>query len=136
MRIRYTAKRSLMAGHVVDTAYEFDLKISRRPRSNDFDKTEHRSVSGRTETYFRRQDKFYDFTTIGYEDDSAEAAQLIEFLDSVFDGTQFEVDVYGSIATPGTYVFYVAEGKNYQERIVGGEGSNYVSYSFKAREVQ
>lgn len=96
--ITYTAKRSLVEGHVAGTQYDLDVEISQAdPSVRDITSIE-RSAGGAMEVSFERQDVYWTIRTAPVNGQRAQ--QLIEFLDSIESGETFRVWLSESAAVP------------------------------------
>jgi hypothetical protein len=93
---RYTAKRSVLADHIIDRQYmiEIGTTAGAGPASRRVDKTEVRARGGATETLYHKADREWSLTFEPVNGDRLN--QLIEFLDSTESGEAFEMRLYGS----------------------------------------
>jgi hypothetical protein len=97
----YTARRSLVPGHVVDQSYELEILLMEDTRpSRKVEKTIVRSKGGAMETLHERGDEEW---SISFEPVKGEKLRrLKEFLDSTESGQSFTAYVYGTEAEPLT----------------------------------
>lgn len=124
--IYYIAKRNLMTGHVVDTPYSFDIGF-RHYHDTPVSETVNKATwSGVRQTVIRRVDVFWDFETELLENTLRE--QFEEFIYSVLGGEEFSIDVFGSLAVPGTSFNCKLAGKPQPAR--EGE-STFIRYRFR-----
>lgn len=96
--ITYTAKRSLMAGHVEGEEHTFEVALSDwtpRRRRRVASAT---SLNGRKFDRFTRLDKEWRVAAVA-DDDLVVLAQREEFLDSVAGGETFEIEHRGVLYT-------------------------------------
>ncbi|MDT8382992.1 MAG: hypothetical protein RRB22_01100 [Gammaproteobacteria bacterium] len=96
--VNYTAKRSIIAGHVADDTYDLDMKAGKNNRLPETDKEQHESVGGRLEIIRYKQSIEFDVTTIRIL--STDLPAWYEFLDSTDGGEVFTFDRYGTAAVP------------------------------------
>lgn len=96
--ITYTARRSLVPGHVEGEEYSLEVAMSAIDPTTDAERDDHVALDGTTESLLTRIDKLWRFRTIPLEEPVA--AQMREFLDSVLGGEAFVIDPYGTIADP------------------------------------
>lgn len=134
--VTYTARRSLVSGHVAETDYNLELELTDRlvPSVEDLKKKQE-SLSGKVETQFYGQVKTreVELAPVSLEN----TAQIIEFLDSTADGQEFIFDPYGTEAEPSDYATAVIrEDTGYSERrFMTRSGLNdAVQYTFTVRE--
>lgn len=129
--IVYTAKRSVIDSHSIDTEYEFEIALNKFERSAEREQDTSSSLSGSRFTVLHRIDIFYDISTVPIKSTSA-IAQMRELLDSVAGGEEFTIDVFGEIGSPDNPKVFVIDG-NYKESMV--DISGFYTFSFKALEV-
>ena len=131
--ITYTAKRYLAPGHVFDTQYSIDVKMQ---SINDDEekhlKKAHRSISGKTETWLQRIDRYVTFKTVPIDESTNLYFSMREFLSSVAGGESFVIDSFGSVASPNNPQTYILESVSPAQRI---KTLHYKTFSFKARLV-
>lgn len=96
--VRYTAKRTLATGHVVDTDYEIEFGIRKSYRSRAPDLTVQKSLSGDRESLYYGADEIYDVETQLIAEADLEFWR--EFADSVEGGAEFQYDSDGTVAVP------------------------------------
>lgn len=129
--IVYTAKRSVMDSHSIETEYEFEVALNKFERSAKREQETSPSLSGVRFTVLHRIDVFYDISTVPLSD-LLVIDQMREFLDSVAAGEQFTLDVYGEIGAPDDPRTFIIDG-DYKENMV--DISGFYSFSFKALAV-
>lgn len=130
---RYTAKRSLLADHIVNLQYMIEIGVTSEQRSRRVEKTDVRAKGGATETLYHRADREWLITFEPVNGDRLNA--LIEFLDSTESGESFEMRLYGTEAT-FTTVKRIDEGYELQEFMrVGGERTDLFQVSISVRAV-
>ena len=130
-RITYTAKRSLVGGHVIGNSYSFDFSPSVLDHKNNPIKHDSESDSGRIETVFSRIEKGFSISTRLILHLSSDYNMWIEFLDSISATEPFTFDPYGTLASPQNPATYKIDGDPKQSR----EGSNYFRFSFDVKLV-
>lgn len=129
--ITYTARRSLIAGHVAGESYSFDQPLSAATPSAQSDRSRHVAMDGTTETVFNRVESRWQITTTILDSDGLR--QMREFLDSALGGEAFTLDVYGTQAAPDSPTNVLLESDSYSvERV--GTGHMY-RVSFEVREL-
>lgn len=96
--VTYTAKRSLISGHTVDTSYtiDFDPAVAEKSRKRQVE--QQTSLGGTRDTLLHRIEYSYECGTDAVHHDSVAAWE--EFLDSVAGGESFVLDMYGTSAVP------------------------------------
>lgn len=112
--VRYEAKRSLIAGHVAGTQYEIEFSIRSARRSRASVTQANRSFAGDRETLYFRADEVWSVETTLVDESNLDAWR--EFLDSVEDGESFQLDVGGSVASPGEVMNGFIEGRPAENR--------------------
>ena len=115
--ITYTAKRSVIAGHTAGTDYSIDVVLEQADKSVRPVVDQQRSISGAQETLLHRVDVTWQIV-IGSINNAGLPA-MREFLDSVYAGEAFIIDIYGSVATADSPINVEAT-PGYQERRVNG----------------
>ena len=129
--IVYTAKRYLAPGHTIDTLYSIDVKMQ---AINDDEekhlKKSHRSISGKTETWLQRIDRYVSFQTIPIDESSNLYFSMREFLSSVAGGETFTIDYFGSVAVPDNPITLILDSVSPVQRL---KSLRYKTFSFKAR---
>jgi len=133
--ISYTAQRDVASDHVAGTDYDLEIYFSNWQPRQKVEKTRHVALSGRSETYRQRTDKFIDITLDRAERYAVSPSQLDyirEFISSVDGGEPFSIDMLGSIAAPDTPGLYEMITDSFTEAPVG---ANYVEISFSVRAI-
>jgi hypothetical protein len=89
----YTARRSLMAGHVVGNTYVIEIGAQSSPRRRRVEKSVVRAKGGAMEVlrHYADTERAVTFEPVA----GVQLDQLREFLDSVEGGEQFQADIYG-----------------------------------------
>lgn len=109
--VTYTAKRSLIPGHSVNTIYSMNLPVVSMPTSRQVDNERQQSINGNRETIRFYACEMWDVSlAVLY---GTAASQVKEFLDSVEDGEPFTFDPYGTANTPHTPLSGEIESKGY-----------------------
>ena len=135
--VTYTAKRSLVSGHVANDDYSILFRLKEHDPETKGRKEVSEALSGRTETIFINRTKEHALTTQFFT--VSEAALFMEFLDSVLDGRPFTFDRYAVAldgngdSVPVAPVVCELLDDNIKPRRVGKSTSVY--FSFKIREV-
>lgn len=125
----YTAVRDVMSGHTAGNAYNFDALLSAKQMKPKVHKVEHIPLGGGAgETVVNRREKIYTMSSL--REDGNEAAQWLEFLSSVDGGEQFQVDLSGTVASPGTLQNAVLV-KDYSESFFSGSNDTKYTFSFR-----
>jgi hypothetical protein len=124
----YTALRDVMSGHTVSNSYSFDGALSAMQRKPKVIKKDIISLGGNIETVVSRREVFVKCSSI--LEDGANAEQWLEFLSSVDGGEQFQADLTGTIASPGTLNNAILH-KDFIQSFVAG--SNSYKFSFTLR---
>lgn len=119
MLITYTARRSLIAGHIAGNTYALAIGTTSVERSRKARKSSQRSLSGVTETFYFGADAEWSVTFEPVR--GAQRDALAEFLDSTESGEPFSVDVLGLAPLPPISVRRTDEG--YQESVFMPVGS-------------
>jgi len=94
----YTAKRSLINGHVIDTVYSIDINARSIARSSSVKSKTKKSLGGQTETIVQSRDINWSISLNGITE--LDLPAIREFLDSVDAGESFVFDPYGTVAIP------------------------------------
>ena len=131
--IHYTAKRTIAAGHTVDTLYGIDVGMFVVDDASAVERSRHRSISGASETWLHRIDKYITFQTIPIAETDPLLAYIEEFIDSVAAGESFGVDKWGSVAVPSSVQTCELESTKINPTRV--QGARYISYQFKVLRV-
>lgn len=132
--VSYTAKRSLIAGHTVNTVYYLDLPVVSMPIQRNVDRERQQSLNGNRETITFYRCEIWDVSLANMS--GTLAAQVKEFLDSVEDGEGFTFDPYGSANTPNNPLPAEIESTGYNsDRTPKGQGgaNDYFRRSFQLR---
>ncbi len=90
----YTARRGLIAGHIADQQYAFDIDLSAWKPSRNVERTDVRAKGGATESLYHRADDEYGITFAPAS--GALLDELLEFLKSTESGEVFQMQVYGT----------------------------------------
>lgn len=85
--ITYTARRSLMPGHVAGQVYSFSVDVTASERDASAERDDHVALDGTTESILTRIDKQFGFATV-----PVAPAQMREFLDSCLGGEPFQIE--------------------------------------------
>jgi hypothetical protein len=93
----YTAKRSVLADHIIDQQYMIEIGITDEQLSRSIEKSEQRAKGGATETLYHRADREWSITFEPVSGDRLN--QLTEFLDSTESGESFGMRLYGTEST-------------------------------------
>lgn len=99
----YTAKRSLIAGHVVDDSYSLEIDLQTVDPQRKRSQTRKVALDGVTmQTTFNNTTEGWAILTDHIALEASEDLPLawIEFLDSVSGGEQFQFDAFGTDAVP------------------------------------
>jgi len=127
----YTAKRNIAGGHVVSDVYSIDIVLADIQESNKIHRKDHRSISGKQESYLKRIEKFIAVKTIAISESDALAGYLYEMMDSVAGGELFSFDRWGSVAVPDNLTSVTLEGSSFSVTRI--KGIRHISLSFKMR---
>lgn len=125
MYITYTPTRQIAGG-----AGELSGDLSVYDRDQKTDATASVSLSGKQQTTFNRVDVFYQVSSVPVE--RTEWAKWREFGASVAAGELFTFDALGTKAVPDNPVNVRADLNSFKET---RNGNNYITFSFKCREV-
>lgn len=131
--ITYTALRNLMAGHVVNDVYFFEIPMQVIDKTVNASRITKKSLSGQAAHYLQRIEKMYQLQTYLIEEGSELHEQMGEFLESCLGGESFTIDFYGTLTTPDVDITVQMESQNYSES--RQSTSNYISISFNVRAV-
>lgn len=134
--VTYIAKRSIVAGHVVNNSYSINIPVVSMPVSRQPKKNMNESLSMVRETIYHGAAELWEIQTPLLT--SSQTLAMKEFLDSVEDGSAFTFDAYGSVNTPVNQVSAEIESTGYpmQREPRGQGGSNdYFRFSFTVRVV-
>lgn len=119
--VTYVARRSLVAGHTINTSYSLRLHVVDMPVSRNVNKTKNESLNHTSETIRLGAYEVYDVELAIA--DSATAANIKEFLDSVEDGQEFTFDPYGLPNAPHNPLEAEIESTGYnRQRFKKGQG--------------
>lgn len=129
----YTAKRSLVTGHALDSTQSFDFRCV-PTRSRTVERRQARSLSGASETnYFSGK---YEFNVRTALLSTVDAAPLFrEFLDSVESGETFTLDPYGTLSAPSEPTQVTLTGRNYSEDVPDLMVVQHYQFQFTVRAV-
>ncbi|MDH3375351.1 MAG: hypothetical protein OEQ39_00070 [Gammaproteobacteria bacterium] len=126
MQIDYTAKRSLKAGHVVDTGYTINVNLQSENRTFESIGPRLVALDGSTVTVVHRRQNTYQLTSAFITDTSTpDNEDMVEFLDSVISGEIFQLDLTGALAD------YILDTTTYRRSRQGN--LNIFTYSFRVR---
>lgn len=134
--VQYTARRSLIPGHSVSTAYSLDLACQDLGPARDPAVEASQSLNGRRETLRYFAVETYAVTTAPLA--GAALLAVKEFLDSCEASEEFSWDPYGTVAAPLTPLTATLEKGGYgmtralQTGLNGGSG-DYFTISFTVR---
>lgn len=92
--ILYTATRSLVVSHVLNTQYMLEIDCTEDVRSRDVDKTIIRSKGGAMEALYYKADRQHVITFAPVR--GTDLDLLIEMLDSTEGGETFQAQIYGT----------------------------------------
>ena len=129
MQIDYTAKRSVQAGHSIDTPYTINIDLYENDRTFKAHGVENKALNGNTVAVIHRVEETNNLTTVLVSAaTSPTVLDMREFLDSVVGGEVFQLDI------SGVSIDYKLHSmtKPYSEREL--ERSNF-RYSFQVRPV-
>lgn len=130
MLVDYIAKRSLKAGHPLDSAQQFDVNLSTQDRAFRAIGRRAVSLSGKVVDTVHRYDTIYQLVTVLIEDASVpDNADLTEFLDSVASGETFQLDLEAPAED------YVLENQRSPYRKTRVGSTNIFRYSFVVRKL-
>lgn len=112
--IRYTAidRGKLISGHSEATEYSFEVPISSFGENTQSLGSVQTSLSGNRFQTLHSIERAASLSSsmLHRTNDSATIESMEEFLSSVAAGEPFEIDVYGSLASPGTFKNYALDG--------------------------
>lgn len=128
--ITYSALRNLSSGHVSGTAYDLDFDSQTLDESEDFKKTENKSIGGIVEAVLHYEEVAWQVKTA--EITKANLPLWKEFFSSCAAREVFTFDAYGTIASPDNAVNATLIGSPKKERI---NNDDFFTYSFKVRIV-
>ena len=124
----YTAKDrgTLTATHSAETEYSIEIPLEVWQPSTKKDQVITRSLSNVKFGLLHSLKRTFKFATspTGVQ---SEIEQLVEMFDSVANNELFEIDPYGTIASPGTAITVTMDGDYAQPR------SNQTEFSFSGR---
>lgn len=132
--VTYTAKRSLIAGHTVNTSYSLDLNVVDMPIDREPSVSTQTTLDGNEETI-----RFHacEYFNVGLAvQTSTQILQIKEFLDSVEGKEVFTFDPYGSANVPASPLTATLASPGYQfSRQPLGQGGANDGYrtSFRVR---
>lgn len=130
LQIEYTAKRSLKAGHFVDTLYIINTELTKQDRTFSAVGNQSVSLSGNTFSVIHRRDEIYALESqIVTAATTPDIDDMIEFLDSVSSGETFRMDLSGVLEN------YVFESLRRPYRAVRLGKDEIYRYSFRARRI-
>lgn len=134
--VTYIAKRSIVAGHVVNNSYSINIPVVSMPVSRQPKKTMNESLSLLRETIYHGSSEMWNIQTALLT--PSQTLSIKEFLDSVEDGSSFTFDAYGNVNTPVNQVTAEIESTGYSmEREAKGQGgsNDHFRFSFVVRVV-
>ncbi len=126
--VNYTAKRSIIADHVLDTDYDLDMMCGKNDRIPKTKKKMHESISGKIETLRYRTTKEYSLVTIRIKE--VYLPDWYEFLDSTDGGESFSFDRFGTAAVPNN-IIQVKRIGDYREKRHGTTESFRISFTVR-----
>lgn len=129
--VRYTAVRSLIAGHSLEGVYYLNLTLKKKDRMRKTKRIPQEMLNGDiATTYYNGRDN-WRCQTIPLA--AAAANNMREFLDSVEDGQHFLFSPTGWVGdSPSGYVNVVLTSAGYTEsRTERGPGADLFSFSFE-----
>lgn len=133
--IRYTAidRGKLIDGHSELTEYSFDFPITAFDSNSENKGSIQTSLSGKKYHTLHQIERTSAFTSVLLHrvEDAGIIASLEEFFSSVAAGETFEIDVYGTLASPGTFNNYTIRG-SLSASVVD---VTYLQYSFEVVEL-
>lgn len=108
----YTASDSIQAHHVLNEQYSIELAAQRAPKKRTVSRTIAESISGVRETlkHYGKRGWTITFAPIM----GSQIPAMDEFLDSIEDGQQFSVWLYGEESAP-VIVYRLDEGHSFEE---------------------
>jgi hypothetical protein len=127
MQIDYTSKRSLKAGHTVDTEYMINIGVEVFDKQPRWEGVLHKSLSGNLVTTTHEYGDDLSITTVQLDEDPTAAVNIYdmrEFLDSVRLGEVFQLDGLNAVlsnlssAYSETHTGYVYKKFSFQVRIL------------------
>lgn len=127
----YYAKRNLAAGHVVDTLYSIDVRLADIQEARKVERKDHRSISGKQESVFRRIEKTIKVKTVPIPESSELNAYIEEMIDSVAGGEVLTFDRWGSVAVPDQAVSVTLDISGISDTRI--KGIRHRQYGFKLR---
>lgn len=116
--ITYIAQRSLIGGHVQGNEYQIQTEFYQRPRQSSAQRHGRVSLAGIQESYLYRIARRYPIVSDLIP--LASLGQWREFLDSVANEENFQIDFTGTIAAPGTDVNVRMVSTDIPENEIGG----------------
>ncbi|MAD69943.1 MAG: hypothetical protein CL538_05405 [Alcanivorax sp.] len=135
--ITYTAKRSLMAGHVEGEEYSLEIPIEDWTPQRERVTEEVTALGGKEFQTFHRKDRLWSVSTVPLDaigqvepDDALLVEQLQEWEDSVQAGEVFQIDPFGTAEVPAQPINVTLKG-DVSDSLVNTVG--YYRYSFKVR---
>ncbi len=128
--ITYLAQRELEAGHTVPTEYKIETIFKSRVRGTKKVGEESRSLDQTTESYLHAIIFTYAITSDLISTGAVQNSWR-EFLASVINQEQFQIDFTGTIAAPGTDVNVRMVSSNWAESELG---PGYIQVQFTVRE--
>jgi len=130
--INYIAKRELASGHVAGNSYSFDIGMQVIDRNGKQIRTRHKSIGGQSETWLQNIERYYDLQTEPIDLADVRLGYMREFIDSVADGTAFNLDFDGTVAVPVSPAPYEIESDSHKESRLG---PRLIQFSFKVRKL-
>lgn len=128
-QIRYTAvdRGFLASGHSAATAYTFDIRFTRSPRTQEAKGVFEETLGGADESYlFAIQIKHSIQTDLVFTSGSPSAVDIFEeFLSSVANREPFEIDFTGYSGSSGTFVDVSMTGNTVTDTQVSGVAKTY-----------
>lgn len=97
MQVDYIARRSIQAGHTVETQYTINFDIFEKTKTSKAEGVQVKSLSGNTVTVVHRNSETYNLTSVLITASTTTTLlDMREFLDSVTRGETFFLDVRGT----------------------------------------
>ena len=131
--IIYTAKRKLVPGHTVDTAYSFDVGLKVYTPRTMSNRKDHTSLSGHTESWLSSLIDISFCETVPLLETGVLVPVVWEFLASCMGGETFSLDEWGSVASPVNARNFALVSKDISP-VRHGE-IRCLSFPFEAREI-
>lgn len=135
--VTYTARRSLAPLHAAGSDYVLRLMLINADPVPKRLATMTETMSGAVETLYFGRAQTWDVTLAAMQ--LSQAALIIEFLESTYDGQVFDFDPYGWPGQPRLSMQVVRSDDGYSARralqLMRGGHDDYFNFSFQVREV-